>query len=417
VTVTTDDPFIHPPRISEGKFYDVLVQANSPWVARAGEIYDTIVAAGQDPAVWLAIAAEEHTYGTNRDSVLWRNDTRSWTNARTVRLPNLGYEIIRDPVRGSNYVRYRDVLDSVKDGLYRITDPTHVYVREGRDTIGEVFEIWTEGDGERYGKAVASRVTGWMAEDGATVAAQIPGFKWVPADSNHFDRGRGGKRIIGGAQHYSAGTNSLGHLTVSSNPPVSAHLLIKTNPTMEDRGWQLVRIEDTAWTTGEIVNPITVGVEKEHLAAQTLDDMDYAVMAQTWADVERYVIDHGLGDFSSEIKGHKTWVNQPNRICPDGIDVDRVVREWKQRRAGPRPSSQFFPETGMSVGGGFLQFWLAMGGLEIFGYPITQEVKDAAGLTVQWFERARFEHHPGSNPVHWDVLLGRLGAEAIGYDE
>jgi len=33
---------------------------------------------------------------------------------------------------------------------------------------------------------------------------------------------------------------------------------------------------------------------------------------------------------------------------------------------------------------------------------------------VQYFERARFEWHPGSAPGRFDVLLGRLGAEELG---
>jgi hypothetical protein len=53
--------------------------------------------------------------------------------------------------------------------------------------------------------------------------------------------------------------------------------------------------------------------------------------------------------------------------------------------------------------------------LAIFGYPITEEFI-VKGHTVQYFERARFEHHPNTNPALWDVLLGRIGAELIGYD-
>ena len=35
------------------------------------------------------------------------------------------------------------------------------------------------------------------------------------------------------------------------------------------------------------------------------------------------------------------------------------------------------------------------------------------GRTVQYFERARFEWHPGAWPERWDVLLGCLGAEVL----
>ena len=36
---------------------------------------------------------------------------------------------------------------------------------------------------------------------------------------------------------------------------------------------------------------------------------------------------------------------------------------------------------------------------------------DGNGVTVQWFERERFEWRPGSEPEHYDVLLGRIGSE------
>lgn len=52
----------------------------------------------------------------------------------------------------------------------------------------------------------------------------------------------------------------------------------------------------------------------------------------------------------------------------------------------------YFPETGHYVGGQFLNFWNANGGMPIFGYPITPEyVAYSTGLITQYFERARFE--------------------------
>src|SRR5690606_33605476 len=56
----------------------------------------------------------------------------------------------------------------------------------------------------------------------------------------------------------------------------------------------------------------------------------------------------------------------------------------------------------------------------LFGYPISQAEMEtnADGDTVltQWFERARFEHHPDHEP-QFQVLLGRLGAEVLGEGE
>lgn len=75
-----------------------------------------------------------------------------------------------------------------------------------------------------------------------------------------------------------------------------------------------------------------------------------------------------------------------------------------------------FSETGFSVQGAFLNYWESRGGLALFGYPLGPErierQPDGSELRVQWFERNRFEYHPG-NPPDSQVLLGRLGVEAL----
>lgn len=76
--------------------------------------------------------------------------------------------------------------------------------------------------------------------------------------------------------------------------------------------------------------------------------------------------------------------------------------------------SQFFPQTGYSVSGSFLNYWQANGGLAIFGYPLTgayYEKDTASGQTylTQWFERNRFELHPENAGTNYEVLLGLLG--------
>jgi len=71
-----------------------------------------------------------------------------------------------------------------------------------------------------------------------------------------------------------------------------------------------------------------------------------------------------------------------------------------------------FPETGHGIGGAFLNYWERFGGLPVFGFPITDEYVDAGtGLVTQYFERARFEWHPGAWPERFDVMLGLLGVE------
>lgn len=72
----------------------------------------------------------------------------------------------------------------------------------------------------------------------------------------------------------------------------------------------------------------------------------------------------------------------------------------------------YFPETNHSLCHGFRAYWERFGGLEAFGYPISEEFRED-GMVVQYFERARFEWHPGVWPERFDVLLTRLGARAL----
>ncbi|MFN2108316.1 MAG: hypothetical protein ACK2UI_01520 [Anaerolineae bacterium] len=71
--------------------------------------------------------------------------------------------------------------------------------------------------------------------------------------------------------------------------------------------------------------------------------------------------------------------------------------------------SLFFEQTGHEVKNEFLAYFQKYGGLEIFGYPITEQFVDQ-GLLVQYFQKARLELHP-ENPVQYRVQLGLLGEE------
>jgi hypothetical protein len=82
------------------------------------------------------------------------------------------------------------------------------------------------------------------------------------------------------------------------------------------------------------------------------------------------------------------------------------------RQAGVR----WFEPTGHTLRGAFLEYWTRYGGLEQFGYPITEEFFEPVGpenkqYRVQYFERVRFEHHPENVGTPYEVLLGTLGRE------
>jgi hypothetical protein len=86
------------------------------------------------------------------------------------------------------------------------------------------------------------------------------------------------------------------------------------------------------------------------------------------------------------------------------------------RRVGAKTGYRYFNETGHNLGGAFLKYWNAKGGLPIFGYPLTEEFQelnssDGKVYTVQYFERNRFEYHPEYANTENEVLLGLLGAE------
>lgn len=85
----------------------------------------------------------------------------------------------------------------------------------------------------------------------------------------------------------------------------------------------------------------------------------------------------------------------------------------------------YFPETGRYIYAPFRDYWRRFGGVEVFGYPITEQRMED-GRWVQYFERARFEDHPEIPPKikDWDTLdkptrlklsiqLTRLGADLV----
>lgn len=85
-------------------------------------------------------------------------------------------------------------------------------------------------------------------------------------------------------------------------------------------------------------------------------------------------------------------------------------------RVAPAPGAEYFPDTGHNVSGDFLDYWRASGGLRQFGEPLSEEfretLEDGRSYVVQYFERARFEHHPEKEP-RYQVLLGQFGRHVL----
>jgi len=75
------------------------------------------------------------------------------------------------------------------------------------------------------------------------------------------------------------------------------------------------------------------------------------------------------------------------------------------------PLRRYFPETGHVVSYAFLRFYDRKGGLDIFGYPISEPMVEN-GRIVQYFQRARMEWYP-ERPVGSQVILSRLGVAYV----
>jgi LPXTG-site transpeptidase (sortase) family protein len=81
------------------------------------------------------------------------------------------------------------------------------------------------------------------------------------------------------------------------------------------------------------------------------------------------------------------------------------------------PGTEYFWPTGHSLGGAFRDYWYGNGGLQTFGYPISEPFEelsraDGRHYLVQYFERARFEYHP-ELAAPYQVLLGHLGRQYL----
>lgn len=61
--------------------------------------------------------------------------------------------------------------------------------------------------------------------------------------------------------------------------------------------------------------------------------------------------------------------------------------------SNPQNGALYFSETQHTLSGEFRGYWERRGAVNIFGYPISEEIEEN-GRIVQYFERARLEYHP-----------------------
>jgi hypothetical protein len=100
-----------------------------------------------------------------------------------------------------------------------------------------------------------------------------------------------------------------------------------------------------------------------------------------------------------------------------GFQFTKGIPFPKQAPFVSQPGIRYFAETGHGVREPFLSFWEQRGGLDIFGYPISEDVQerlpgDAPGQThtVQYFERVRLELHSDQSDPGQRIQIGLLGS-------
>jgi hypothetical protein len=111
----------------------------------------------------------------------------------------------------------------------------------------------------------------------------------------------------------------------------------------------------------------------------------------------------------------------PENPEPYQVQLGLLGEELGWRQA-PIPESEippsthsdkrYFPETGHTVAFAFLEYYQDNGGLDIFGYPITEWIIELDGRIVQYFQRGKMEWYP-ENPPGQRVQLGMLGTRYV----
>ena len=421
--ITPDSPWRHPPRITPGGFERVLRRGNPGILAErpASSYYNVCAAKGVDPLYILAKFNHESSLGTAGTAV----STHSWGNTRK---PNFGAVPIREIAgRTGSFPVWRDWLDGLKSTVERLVTPEWIYSE--RESIREIYDwppdqtkVWAPAGDLNDPGGYLRAVINFMNANEDVMAAQIPGFAWVPETAGEYGypqgtHGRNGVAIDRLIIHCTIGTDSLGHLTGGNGN--SVHFLDNRDGTPRA---QMVLLEDAAWGAGNrAYNLRGVNYEHECTGAEMRNpaywtDAIIGNMARNCAAILRHPLCAGILPDREHVIGHGEVPDQdhtdPGPAFPWGRFMAALVGELNG--AGDT-SIRYFPETGFHVGHGFLAFWSQFGSdatsVAVFGYPLTEEIQED-GRTVQYFERSVFEYWP-ENPPEYTVLLRRLGADAL----
>ncbi len=115
------------------------------------------------------------------------------------------------------------------------------------------------------------------------------------------------------------------------------------------------------------------------------------------------------------LEDHSALGVMAGRLGAEILAAQGTPWESLEPAAQTPPGCRYFAETRHTLCEPFLSYWKRNGGLERFGYPISQPQSESVGNwkgTVQYFERRRMEHHTELAGTPNEVLLGLLGRTA-----
>jgi N-acetyl-anhydromuramyl-L-alanine amidase AmpD len=409
------------PRISRERFMSLI----GPIVTRpaSGVIYDRIVRLSVDPLFVLAIAWVESKFGQDPRSITVRYRLFNPGSRRTAVL----YKRETVQTEKGPFVRYQDWVEGWTDIAGSLSAPEFVYARENRRTIREIVERWappSENDTSRYLDAVIEfmrRETDMSvppilsSEEVDPVSFRVSLL--APSAPNYGGYGMKPRWItVHETANTRSGANAEMHRRFVHNGGgtelVSFHFVVDDREIV-----QLLPLDVNGWHAGDGVNGegnrssigIEICVNRDGNWGKTLEHVARLLAALC----RRY----GFG--VDRIVQHNRW---SGKNCPATLRQsgwDDLIRKVAGMLEKGTPRVRYFPETGRTVGHGFLDFFERYGGVRVFGYPLTEELTEKVGdvdRTVQYFEKAVFEYWP-ENPPEWRVLLRRLGAEALAEKE
>lgn len=404
------------PRIGPGRFRQVLEQAGSPAASEAEAGYRAVAALGVDPLFALAVFRHESGYG--RLGVCAQYQTRNPGNTRSSRT---GVGEVIQTERGP-FVRYPSWAEGFRDLAFRLVDPSYVYAQRRLQTVAEVIPTWAPAADGNAPEAYIGSVVRTMAElreDTVGVPFRValipegnpnrPGYpmrpEWVTVHETGNPRPGANAEMHRRFVHAGGGPEG-----------VSFHFVVDDHEII-----QLLPLTENGWHAGD--GPNGPG-NRTSIAIETCVNSDgdwERTLGNLAALLAVLCRQYGWG--VDRIVQHHRW---SGKDCPHRIRAERrwerLLAEVERRMSGSAAERLYFAETGHWLSGGFKAFWEQHGGLAVFGFPVTEEIEevvsgcgcrlDGKPHTVQYFERAVFEWHPGKWPERYDVLLRRLGAEA-----